>query len=307
MNLLYYIAMKKTPYVEKVNHETEARPFSVHRTVVPEDMTNALYLHCHPEAEFFYLEEGEITFHVEEQVFTVKEGEGMFIPPELIHNAWKADGAACSYSAVVFSPSWLTGYLKEGNLYTRALWENRYHCVTHLRGPGDEEILNILSDVSRYMGQPVGQYEMRLLGELLICFQELYNSRFSQIKMSDRETGSSTGIQRSLAFMGEHYGEDLTLKQIADSSGYSESHFCHAFKEQTGHTPFGHLNRLRVIRASEQLELTGDRITDIAMRCGFDNISYFNRTFRKQMGISPGEYRKNVRRNEWKEEEELYL
>ena len=73
--------------------------------------------------------------------------------------------------------------------------------------------------------------------------------------------------------------DDFSLADLAAASGLSKGHFCRVFKDVTGFTPFGYLNRVR--------------IADISARCGFNNISYFNRAFKQIMKKNPSEYRKN--------------
>ena len=286
--------MKSDAILEKVNHETAARPFSIHRTYVGGENGNALYLHCHPEAEFFYLEEGEVCFYVEEDCFMLQAGDAMFIPPNLAHNANKAEGIACRYSALVFSLEWLSGYLGgEGNLYVNTLLDHRKACIRMFRGgeASHAEILRRLSGFQAYADQPIQYYEMRLLGELMINLQEIFNAISSEMRYNDKEDAARLGVQKGIDYVMSHYDQNVTLEALVESSGYSESHFCHRFKDITGYTPFAYLNRVRVIKAAELLVTTGDKITEIAGRCGYDNVSYFNRTFRRQMGMSPKEYR----------------
>ncbi len=307
MILLYYFAMDKnmmkseipktditTDIIEKIDHVTQARPFSIHHTYVDGENTNALYLHCHPEAEFFYLEEGEIQFFVEKQVFTLGPGDAMFIPPNLTHNASKVPGMACRYSAVVFSLEWLSEYVGgEGNLYVNTLRNHAPEAIMPFRAkdPAHAEILERLSRFHAYAGLPIHAYELRLLGELMINVQEIYNAVSGKLRYNEKTDESRLGVQKGIDYVMGHFDENVTLEALVESSGYSESHFCHRFKAVTGYTPFAYLNRVRVIKAAELLVTTNDKITDIAGRCGFDNISYFNRVFRKQMNMTPGQYR----------------
>lgn len=286
--------MGRNALLENVNHETAARPFSIHRTFVGGENGNALYLHCHPEAEFFYLEEGEVCFFIEEQCHELQAGDAMFIPPNLVHRADKADGVPCRYSALVFSLDWLSGYLGgEGNLYVNFLMDHRFESIQTFRSEDDAnaEILRRLSRFREYASLPIQEYELRLLGELMISVQEIFNAVSKEMRYNEKTDAARLGVQRGIDYVMSHYGEEITLDALVESSGYSESHFCHRFKEVTGYTPFAYLNRVRVIKAAELLFTTRDKITQIAGSCGFDNISYFNRVFRKQMGMTPGEYR----------------
>lgn len=284
----------KMANLEKVNHETAARPFSIHHTFVGEENTNALYLHCHPEAEFFCLEEGELSFYVEEELFELRGGDAIFIPPNLTHNACKQLGKACSYDALVFSMEWLSGYLGgEGNLYVNTIRKNRMEAVmVYRRGSDtDAEPLERLSHFRHYAEHPIHRYEMKLLGEVMISLQEIYNGLFDRLRHEEKLDASREGVQKGIDYLMTHFDEDVTLADLVDRSGYSESHFCHRFKSVTGFAPFAYLNRIRIIKAAERLIISEDKITKIAADCGFENVSYFNRVFRKQMGTSPGEYR----------------
>lgn len=323
---------KKETIIEKVNHETAARPFSIHHTTVGGENTNALYLHCHAEAEFFYLEEGEIAFTVGDRTFALQAGEAVFIPPDLPHHAAKEMGKACSYSAVVFSLEWLFGYFGgEGNAYRRVIMKNRQESIQvfrtvssrreDLRGDQreglrndrrndsqdglrkdwkdmrQEEMLHRLAHFRDYMDQPIQSYEMRLLGELMISVQEIYNAVSARLRYNDKMDVSREGIQRGIDYIQKHYDKEIALAELVECSGYSESHFCHRFKSVTGYTPFAYLNRLRVSKAAERLVVSDAKITEIAIDCGFENISYFNRVFRKEMGMAPGVYRSSGRQH----------
>ena len=95
--------MKNKELLENVKHFTKARPFSIHKTEIGADSTNALYVHYHPEMEFIYLDEGSMTFYVEGKQYNMKEGDALFIPPALVHNAVKNTGVPCRHYAVSYT------------------------------------------------------------------------------------------------------------------------------------------------------------------------------------------------------------
>ena len=289
-------------HLEKVNHETAARPFSIHHTYVGGENTNALYLHCHPQAEFFCLEEGELKFYVEEQEITLHSGDAIYIPPNLVHHADQELGSACSYDALVFSMEWISGYLgDEGNLYGNMLQKYRTESITVFRRDNKDhgESLKRLWHFKDYAGRPIHVYEMKLLGEIMISLQEIYNALSEKLSLLDKGDASREGVQKVIDHLLSHYGAEQTIGGMAAVSGYSESHFCHRFKAVTGYAPVAYLNRIRVIKAAERLIISDDKIAQIAADCGFDNISYFNRVFRNEMGMAPGEYRLTGRQGRW--------
>jgi transcriptional regulator GlxA family with amidase domain len=81
-----------------------------------------------------------------------------------------------------------------------------------------------------------------------------------------------------------------SLAKIARLSPY---HFLRTFEELTGATPHQYILRMRLRRAAVRLRLERGSIAEIALGCGFGDISNFNRTFRAEFGMTPREYRAN--------------
>lgn len=89
-----------------------------------------------------------------------------------------------------------------------------------------------------------------------------------------------------------YYDKPLDLPGLAALSGYEVHYLCRKFKEMTGLTPATYLHRRRIRQALHLLSTTRERITAVALACGYDDVGYFNRRFKRQMGVSPGEWRR---------------
>jgi YesN/AraC family two-component response regulator len=97
-------------------------------------------------------------------------------------------------------------------------------------------------------------------------------------------------IERVIAFIGEHYGERLSLSEVAGLAAMSRWHFCRMFRAATGQS-FGHYVReLRLARAKELLTTTGLSLTEVALEVGFYDLPHFDKVFRRRFGISPTEF-----------------
>jgi AraC-like DNA-binding protein len=79
---------------------------------------------------------------------------------------------------------------------------------------------------------------------------------------------------------------------MAKAAGMSSKYFCYFFKEMTGKTPVEYLNGFRVEKASRKLLYSDLSVTEIAYLCGFNDLSYFIKTFKRQKGVSPAKFRK---------------
>lgn len=108
------------------------------------------------------------------------------------------------------------------------------------------------------------------------------------ISATDDEPSS---ISRARAHIHAHLDEALSLPEIAQVSGMSESHFCRQFKQATGMTLTEYVNYSRILWAKKELLKPNARISEIAFMVGFQSLSQFNRSFAKFQGGSPSHYR----------------
>ena len=123
-------------YLELISHRTHERPFSIHKTTVYPGMTLVLYLHCHSEMEIFYLNEGEITFVIEDREFKMTAGDAIFIPPNLLHSAYRKenDYRECSFSAFVFAKEMIMEYIPAYcERYFYAVQYQPFDCIISLQ------------------------------------------------------------------------------------------------------------------------------------------------------------------------------
>lgn len=108
------------------------------------------------------------------------------------------------------------------------------------------------------------------------------------ISAADEEPVS---ISRARKHIHTHLDEALSLPNVAQISGMSESHFCRQFKLSTGMTLTEYVNYSRILWAKKELLKPNARISEIAFMVGFQSLSQFNRSFAKFQGGSPSQYR----------------
>lgn len=99
-------------------------------------------------------------------------------------------------------------------------------------------------------------------------------------------------IYASIKYILNHYGERLSVKDLAAESNYSVNYFRKLFTEQTGVTPLNYITNIRLRMAAILLRSSDRTIVDVAEACGFNSLSSFNRCFRDQYGTTPAQWRK---------------
>lgn len=98
-------------------------------------------------------------------------------------------------------------------------------------------------------------------------------------------------IGRAVDYLNRHYAEEISVQDLPTQVNLSPATFYRAFAAAMNVTPNRYLASLRVSRARRLLETTDLTISDIAQDCGFYDHSHFVRVFRRERGVSPGEYR----------------
>ena len=112
-----------------------------------------------------------------------------------------------------------------------------------------------------------------------------------QIQDGSAAAAMQPELDNAVAYFSEHYNHKIRIEEYAERLHLSTAWFIHVFKQHTGVTPMQYLLSLRISNSLGLLEQTGYTITEIAAKVGYDNPLYFSRLFKKQMGISPLQYR----------------
>lgn len=102
-------------------------------------------------------------------------------------------------------------------------------------------------------------------------------------------------MDQSVAYFHSNYNRAISIEEYARERGMSVSWFIRNFKDYTGSTPTQYLLSLRISNAQSLLESTSYNVTEIAEIVGYDNPLYFSRLFKKQCGVSPREFRRQLK------------
>lgn len=127
------------------------------------------------------------------------------------------------------------------------------------------------------------------LGYLFSSF--LYPDTFEQ--MPERE--QTDKIDRMIEFMQQNLKRSITLEELAGNAAWSIPHLIATFKSKTGYSPIDYHNRLRIQKACQYLNLSDRRVKEISFALGFMDPYYFSRLFRKIIGVSPSQYKNNIK------------
>jgi len=285
---------------EQYSHITNSIPYSLHHTTIEKTETNALYPHWHHELELFYLDQGTLQFSIENDTLELVEGDALFIPSHLLHKSTMDCDIGCSFYAIVFSKEILTNsmqYPDAPNFLHPSMFSGIQN-VVHLKpdNTSSEMIIQYIKQLVFLYDADYRESSLETIGLLLCVWQKLYNTYFSKSKIDRQSPKTVAQLQNSIYYMQKHYANDITLSDLAKISILSKGYYCKAFKTLYGLTPFEYLNRYRIKKACSYLVHSEMTVLEIMYSCGINNVSYFNRLFKKYMGVSPTQYKNSVYR-----------
>ncbi|NMB45184.1 MAG: helix-turn-helix domain-containing protein [Firmicutes bacterium] len=146
-----------------------------------------------------------------------------------------------------------------------------------------DDIVNVLKGIREHYRQKEAQIDlMRMALEA-----NIYDNRFPE-----KENLLPDYIIKAKTYIEEHYDGPLTLVEVAEYVAVSPGHLSSQFAKYCKKTFVEYLTSVRLRRAKELLVQSSLQIQRIAQRVGYNDVSYFNRVFRRETGQSPGSFRK---------------
>ncbi len=276
-------------YRETVERGTPDFRFSHYNFKESSKLYSFVGLHWHSEIEMLYVKNGAISVTVEERKYVLNQGDIIFIEPEKIHTV-SPFILPLEYDAAVFSPS--------------ALSLNSEHFF------GRDIIMPIINGDSEFSGIIDGSFndydklkanaetvfnkdssKAAVFASLVGIISNLYDNGYIK-KSSGQISKYSADIKKCLKYINNNYSRKIKLSELSDLIHVSENYFCGYFKKFTGITPFEQINETRVKKAAELLSDSDLTVSEVAVKCGFENLSYFTRKFKSIVGCTPIDYRK---------------
>ena len=135
--------------------------------------------------------------------------------------------------------------------------------------------------------------------EIISSYITLLFNNFSFAEEKSEENSSHWVVINLKNHIEKEYFKDINLKQLALLYGYNEKYLGRIFKKETGLTFHEYLNEIRLEKATEMLINTEDSVILISKKCGFNNVTYFNRIFLKKFEKTPLEFKNSKSNRFW--------
>ena len=156
----------------------------------------------------------------------------------------------------------------------------------------DTQLCALIDDLLLTVSEASPFYEMETVGLLYRLFALLYRKEYIVRTNASSESKGLGTVISLLQWIEAHCAEKITLEKISELTHLSPKYVCRIFKEFTSKTVMEYVNECRIERSCS--ELRHSEITEVAFNSGFNDLSYFCKTFKKYKGITPSEYKKRT-------------
>ncbi|MBO5270086.1 MAG: helix-turn-helix domain-containing protein [Clostridia bacterium] len=240
----------------------------------------------HENIEILWFTEGEGVVTVDAERFSVTAGDIVILGANALHTI--ASISQIHYYCLIVDRS----FSLENHFDTSTM---RYTPV--VRDPEAEEGMRTV--VAAFAEPSETPFRVQRIRASVLSFLVLLCSRYGAAEGTPSpDSRLLLAIKEALGYIHAHFESDLSLDDMAARVGFSKYYFAREFRRITGHTFVSYLCLLRCEKAKQLLQKGGMRIGEVAAQCGFENHSYFTKTFRKYVGVLPGAYRASAMRIE---------
>lgn len=302
---------------ELTPHGSAAFPIQYYVDELSNFPNQTIPLHWHPELEFYIANGSSVHIQLGKTNICLEDGCGIFINSNVLHSFQQAEAnCQCLCPNIVFLDEFIAPASSSiYQHYVRPITMNRQlpYIILSPRHFWQKEILihldRVFSLLQKYgsdgfFGKPPvlkfehddltsNCFELAVQNELNQIWQLLfaYLREIPLISSAKNEHLLQIRMQKMLGYIQNNYSRQISLEEIAASADISKSEAARCFQAYLHTSPVNYLLQYRIEKARYELSNGMDTIEIISRRCGFQSTSYFCKVFRKQLQMTPKQFR----------------
>lgn len=253
--------------------------------------------HSHSFYEIYYFHEGVCTYLIGDRIYTLQPGDLILMNGMTLHCA-KIDRRFDYVRSIVhFDPAAVQAFLDfNPELNVLEPFQQLGNLRLTLTGDDRELVERLLVEMKALYGGADavtrGRFRLKFLDLLHVVYE------LCRKPLENRETVSTmkeSTVQKVITYLEGHYADDLHLEELQENLHASKYYLSKLFKDVTGVTIFDYLYQRRINQAKIEFVLNPTAtVTDVCFRVGFKHLAHFSRMFKKQVGVTPEQFKKRL-------------
>lgn len=277
---------------ENLTRGTNEMPFARYDFKDKQKNYTITHTHFHNELEIISVISGELNVLIEGKSYILKTGDIAFVNPHEYH-AVKSVNSIVTYTAFVFSKDLFTfpEHLFFQSKFTTPICSGKMK-LPNIITPESPLYEKLITPVIKLRDNYTAQDP-----EILHLLLEIFTTFIKEdalLKVSTTNTKIPDYVKVCIDYIANNCEKNINLAQLSKLVHLSPNYLCTTFKATTGLTPVEHLQVIRIKKASRLLLETDFSIEEISLKCGFQNVGYFIKIFKKQNAITPHAFRKKM-------------
>jgi len=248
--------------------------------------------HWHEHLQVFYFVNGEGLIQCNKKSFNVVQGDVVIINSRELHYFESLSDNLKFYLLRIDLPFLFSDQVDLCQIkYLAPLSENFILFKNLIRN--DDEIVNCIKTVLKEFFKKELGYELAVKGNLyrlVVLLLRNYIGTYVTKKQLTFKINNFKRFYKVFEFIDNNYNNKICVTNLANIAHVSTYYFCRIFKQMTGKTITEYINEVRLKKSIELLKSGNVNITEIAIICGFNDVNYFSRLFKKKYGVSPTKF-----------------
>lgn len=279
-------------YMEKRKHGTAAFPiqyYYIDKTHPRYDMT----AHWHREFEIMRILSGSFTVYLNNTEYNLKKDDILLIECGCLH---RGKPTACVYECIVADLNMLLP--QQDNLAKQYIAQiiNSKVNIQSILSAKDGDLYHTATELFDSMNRPKPYYELSVYGLLFTLISQIYSHGYISTSNFTQSHRQIELIGSVLDWINRNFKEPISSQKLSQISNLNFNYLCIIFKKFTGQTITQYVNERRIEHACYDLA-NNKSITDAAFGNGFNDLSYFAKTFKRYKGMTPREFKALVKNN----------
>lgn len=250
--------------------------------------------HWHDDIEWIYVISGKMCYYINGKRILLNEKDSLMVNTRQLHYGYSCQEQDYRFLCILFHPSLFGCNKALLQKYVTPVIENADCEYLHFQSGQTRglEIAAYLEQIRCIKENAANAYELQAVAVMFQLWSSLLQC--GELVIEDRSYDRNSDLEsqkKMVSFIYQNYAEQLSLNEIAASGNVSRSKCCLIFKHYLHQSPVDFLNMFRLKTSCDLLRNTEQSITDIALSCGFNHLSYFSKLFSRNFGCTPREYR----------------
>ena len=280
-------------YLEKRKHGNSAFPIKYYLV----DSTHPRYVmnvHWHREFEIIRISSGTFSAYLNDTEILLEQGDVLFVECNCLHRGQPHN---CVYECIVVDLKMLSTQKNSIiDQYISEIIDSKIN-IKSLTSKSNCEIYKIVNELFVTLNTENPYYELTVCSLLFNLISQMYSYGYISNPKYAHSNKQVEQIGMVIDWINQNLKEPINSKKLSEISNLNFNYLCKIFKNFTGQTIMQYVNEQRIERACYDIAKKNKSVTDAAFGNGFNDLSYFTKTFKRYKGMSPREFKAFIKNN----------